>query len=117
MLSLLAFLTPFLVYYHLKNEAELEKDTGRFVRNMKEKEIEIKVEEVNVTGRNIELLGTQKDGRSKFAVIGKIDWKPCTPEISPGDSVIKRLGEVTLKLVKKDTIVIYEYDPLSSENN
>ena len=109
MLSLLAFLTPFLVYYHLKNEAELEKDTGRFERMVREDEIEIKVEEVNETGRDIELFGKQKNGRPKFVVIGKIGWKPCAPEVSPGDSVIKRLGEITLELVKKDTIIIYEF--------
>ena len=112
MLSLLAFLTPFLVYYHLKNEAELEKDTGRFERMVREDEIEIKVEDVNVTGKNIELFGTQKNGRPKFTVITKRDWGLYDPKIESGDSVIKRLGEITLKLVKKDTTIIYEFVPV-----
>ena len=103
------------MYYHLKNEAELEKDTGRFVRKMKEEYIEIKVEEVNETGKDIELFGKQKNGRPKFVVIPQSGWKPCAPEISPGDSVIKRLGEATLELVKKDTIIIYEYVSLIGE--
>ena len=46
MLSLHAFLTHFYVCHHLKNQAELEKDTGRFERMVREDEIEMKVEDM-----------------------------------------------------------------------
>ena len=92
------------VYYSNKEMKEWANDKDRMVKNIREKEIHLRITDYSDWMGDIDVYGYGSNGKKIYCVVSRT-W-PIWKKFEIGDSIVKEYGKFDLRIIKKDTTIV-----------